>query len=57
MRNCINIIIIINLKYFSDFCLAITCIIHHNQLLLAKFGRILSYCTDDVKSVAKIADY
>ena len=32
----------------------ITRIIHHNQLLLTKFGRILPYWTDDVKSAAKL---
>ena len=31
----------------------ITRIIHHNQLLLTKFGRILPYWTDEVKSAAK----
>ena len=51
MRNCINIItIIIHSKYFSDFWSAITFIIHHNQLQLIKFGRILSYCTKSMMS-------
>ena len=42
-------------KIFLRFWLAtITRVIHHNQLLLTKFGRILSYWTDDVKSAAKL---
>ena len=45
-------------KIFLRFWLAkSTRIIHHIQLLLTKFGRILSYWTDDVKSAAKVADY
>ena len=32
----------------------ITRIIHHNQLPLTKFARILPYWTDDVKSAAKL---
>ena len=42
-------------KIFLRFWLAkITRIIHHNQLLLTKFGRILPYWTNDVKSAAKL---
>ena len=42
-------------KIFLRFWLSkITSIIHHNQLLLTKFGRILPYWTDDVKSAAKL---
>ena len=42
-------------KVFLGFWLAkITCIIHHNQLLLTKFGRILPYWTNDVKSAEKL---
>ena len=42
-------------KIFLRFWLAkITHIIHHNQLLLTKFGRILPCWTDDVKSAAKL---
>ena len=52
------IIFIIHSKWLLRFWLAkSTSIIHHNQLQLTKFGRILSYWTDDVKSVAKVADY
>ena len=32
----------------------ITRTIHHNQLLLTRFGRILPYWTDDVKSAVKL---
>ena len=42
-------------KIFLRFWLAkITRIIHHNQLLLTKFGKILPYWTNDVKSAAKL---
>ena len=42
-------------KTFLRFWLAkITRIIHQNQLLLAKFERVLPYWTDDVKSEAKL---
>ena len=42
-------------KIFLRFWLAkITRIIHQNQLLLTKFGRISPYWTDDVKSAAKL---
>ena len=42
-------------KIFLRFWLAkITRIIHHNQLLLTKFGRILPYWTDDVKSAVNL---
>ena len=42
-------------KIFLRFWLAkITRIIHQNQLLLTKFGRILPYWTNDVKSAAKL---
>ena len=42
-------------KIFLLFWLAkITCTIHHNQLLLTKFGRVLPYWTNDVKSTAKL---
>ena len=42
-------------KAFLCFGLAkITRIIHQNQLLLTKFGRVLPYWTDDVKSEAKL---
>ena len=42
-------------KIFLPFWLAkITRIIHQNQLLLTKFGRISPYWTDDVKSAAKL---
>ena len=42
-------------KLFLRFWFArITCIIHHNQLLFTKFGRILPYWTNDVKSAAKL---
>ena len=40
---------------FLHFWLAkITRIIHHNEPLFTKFGRILPYWTDDVKSAAKL---
>ena len=35
----------------------ITGIIHHNQLLLIKLGRILQHRTDDVNRAAKLPDY
>ena len=42
-------------KTFLRFWLAkITRIIHQNQLLLAKFGGVLPYWTDDVESEAKL---
>ena len=42
-------------KIFLRFWMAkITHIIHHNQLLLTKFGRILPYWKNDVKSAAKL---
>ena len=42
-------------KIFLRFWLAkITRIVHHNQLLLTKLGRILPYRTDDVKTAAKL---
>ena len=42
-------------KIFLRLWLAkITRIIHQNQLLLTKFGRVLSCWTDDVKSEAKL---
>ena len=45
-------------KIFLRVWLAkLTRIIHCNQLMLTKFGRILPYWTDDVKSAAKVADY
>jgi len=45
----------ITFKIFRRFWSAkITHIIHHNQLLLTKFERILPYWTDDVKSAAKL---
>ena len=43
----------LNYLFVSDW-LKITHIIHHNQLLLTKFGRILPYSTDDVKKGAKL---
>ena len=51
-------IIIIHSKIFRRFWLAkIPRIIHHNQLLLTKFGRILRYLTDDVNRAGKLRDY
>ena len=45
-------------KIFLCFWLAkIPRIIHHNQLLLAKFERVLWYVKNDVKSAAKLPDY
>ena len=45
-------------KIYLRFWLAIiTWIIHHNQLLLTKFGRILRYWTDDVNLAAKLPYY
>ena len=42
-------------KIFLCFWLAgISRIIHHNQLLLTKLGRILPYWTDDVESAAQL---
>ena len=42
-------------KIFRCFWLTkITRIIHHNQLLLTKFGKFLPYWTDDVKSAVKM---
>ena len=42
-------------KIFLRFWLAkITRISHHNQLLVTKFGRIVPYWIDDVKSTAKL---
>ena len=41
-------------KIFLRFWLArITCVIHNYQLLFTKFGRILPYWTNDVKSAEK----
>ena len=48
------LLLFIHSKYFSDFWSAITCTIHHNQLLLTEFRRILSYCSDDVKMQPKL---
>lgn len=39
---------------FCSWLAKIPDIIHHNQLLSTKFGRILRYWTDDVKSAAKL---
>ena len=45
-------------KIFLRFWLVkITRIIHHNQLLLTKFGLILRYWTDDVNLAAKLTEY
>ena len=42
-------------KIFLGFWLAkITCIIHHNQLLFTKFGRIFPHWIDHIKSAAKL---
>ena len=42
-------------KIFLRFWLAkITLISHHNQLLETKFGRIVPYWIDDVKTTAKL---
>ena len=49
-----------NIDYYSfkiflrSWLAKITRIIHHNQLPLTKFGRILPYWTDDIKSAAKL---
>ena len=40
--------------FLCSWLAKITHIIHHNQLLLTKFGRILPYWTDNVKSAAKL---
>ena len=40
--------------FLCSWLATITRIIHHNQLLLTKFGRILPYWTDNVKSAAKL---
>ena len=46
-------IIIIHSKYFPQFWLAkSTPIIHHNQLLMTKLGRILCLTRNDVKNAA-----
>ena len=48
-------IIYYSFKIFLRFWLTkITRIIHHNQLLLTKFGKFLLYRTDDVKSAVKM---
>ena len=50
-----NILHYYSFKIFLNFWWAkIKCIIHHNKLSSAKFGRILPYWTDDVKSAAKL---
>ena len=57
---CLNLIhaykiIYYSFKIFLCFWLTkITRIIHHNQLLLTKFGKFLPYRTDDVKSAVKM---
>ena len=49
---------IIHSKYYCFWLAKITCTIfhasHHNQLMLTKFERILSYRTDVVKTAAKL---
>ena len=45
-------------KIFLHFWLAkIPSIIHHNQLLLAKFEEFCNMCTNDVDLSAKLSDY
>ena len=45
-------------KIFSHFWLAkIPSIIHHNQLLLAKFEEFCNMCTNDIDLSAKLSDY
>ena len=50
-----NMFVYYSFIIFLYFWLAkITRIIHHNQLVFTKYGRILPYLTDDVKSAAKL---
>ena len=57
----LQVILIANYYSFQRclcFWLAkITHIIHHNQLLLTKFGRILWFWTNDINHAAKLPDY
>ena len=53
-----NHVLLLFIQNFLCFWLAkIPRIIHHNQLLLAKFERVLWYVKNDVKSAAKLPDY